>query len=184
LIGRPADPIIDDGIVGPAVPQRLDYSHELLGAGIAFRVAHLARIAEVAGCRGKPRRYDVPPDPAVADVIERRKLAREVERLGVSRRTGGDQPDLTRCHCHRREHRDGLKPATRGLRHVLAKCKLISEKDRVEQCSLCALRQIQIITDVGEGERCGRRVPPRCFMVAAAVDEQVEMQLPVHAPVL
>src|ERR1700680_377287 len=43
-----AGAVVDDRVGGPAVPQRLDHGHELLAAGIAVRVARLARVAEVA----------------------------------------------------------------------------------------------------------------------------------------
>jgi hypothetical protein len=52
----PAGPVVDDRVVGPAIPQRLDHGHELLAAGIAIRVAQLARTAEVARCG---RNHDV-----------------------------------------------------------------------------------------------------------------------------
>src|SRR6202035_43741 len=66
---EPAGPVIDDGIRCPAVPQRFDHGHELLAAGIAVTVAHLAHAAKVARRRGQPRGDDVPGDAPIADVI-------------------------------------------------------------------------------------------------------------------
>src|SRR6516162_2055915 len=65
-----AVPVVDHRVVGPAVPQRLDHRHELLAAGIAICMAHLARTTEVARCCGKPRSDDVPAYAAVADVVQ------------------------------------------------------------------------------------------------------------------
>ena len=81
---------------------------------------------------------------------------------------------------HRRQHGDGLKPGARRLRHVIAERELVGQEDGVEQARLCPLRQILVVADVGQRQRRGQRMPPRRFVVAAAVDEQVEMQLPRH----
>ena len=79
----PAGAIIDDRVLGPAVPQCLDHGHELLAALVALGVAHLADVPVVGRRRRQPRRHDVPADAPVADVIERAELARQVERLGI-----------------------------------------------------------------------------------------------------
>ena len=79
----PAGAVVDHRIVGPAVPQRFDHGHELLAAVVAVGVAHLALAAKIIRRRRKPRRDDVPAHTAIADVIQRCKLTREVERLGV-----------------------------------------------------------------------------------------------------
>src|SRR5262249_56939967 len=72
-------PVVDHRVIGPAVPQRLDHGHELLPAGIAVCVAHLARTAEVACCRGEPRCDDVPAHATVADMVQRSELACEID---------------------------------------------------------------------------------------------------------
>jgi hypothetical protein len=68
--------IVEHRVVGPAVPQCLDDSHELLAAGVAVGVADLGVAAIVARGGGEPRGDDVPARPAAAHVIDRRELAR------------------------------------------------------------------------------------------------------------
>jgi hypothetical protein len=75
----PPGPVIDDA-VGPTVPQRLDDGHELLGPGIAIRMAQLPGAAKVARSRGKPRSNNVPGHAAVADVVKRRELPCQIKR--------------------------------------------------------------------------------------------------------
>jgi hypothetical protein len=135
-----AVPVVDHRIVGPAVPQRLDHAHELLAARIAVCVAYLARTAEVARCRGKPRRHDVPAHATVADVVQRSELACEIERLGIGGRRRGNHSDPAGRHRHRREHGDGLKPGTRRLVHIIAQRELVGQEDRIEQACFCPLR--------------------------------------------
>ena len=68
----------------------------------------------------------------------------------------------------------------RRLCDDLAECELVSKKDRVKPRRLGTLRQILVIADIGQRQRRGRRVPPRRLVVTATVDEEVEMQLPLH----
>ena len=50
----------------------------------------------------------------------------------------------------------------------------------VEQRRLCPTRQILIVADVGQRQRRRTRMPPGRLMVPTAMDEQVEVQLPLH----
>ena len=81
-------------------------------------MADLAGAAEIARRGGEPRGDDVPGGAAVADVVDRGELPREVERLGVGRRGRRDQPDPAGRHRHRRQHGDRLEPGARRLRHI------------------------------------------------------------------
>jgi hypothetical protein len=112
-------------------------------------------------------------------VIERGELPREVEGLGIGR-GGRREADPARRYRERRKRGDGLEPAARRLRHVLAERELVGEENRIEQRRLRTAREVLVVADVGECERRGRRMAPRRLMVSAAVDEQVEMQLPFH----
>ena len=49
-----AGAIVDNGVLGPAIPQRLDHRHELFALCVAVVVADLAGAAEIARRRGKP----------------------------------------------------------------------------------------------------------------------------------
>ena len=176
----PLGAVVDDRVRRPAVPQRLDHGHELLAAGIAVGVADLARAAVIARRRREPRGHDVPGGAAVADMVDRGELARQVERLGIGGRGGRDQPDMAGRHAERRQHGDRFEPGARRLPDILGKRQLVGEKDRVEQRRLGPLRQILVIADVGQRQRRGVRMPPRRLVVAAAVHKQVQMQLPFH----
>ena len=66
------------------------------------------------------------------------------------------------------------------LGDILAERQLVGEEDRIEQRRLCPLGQILVIADVGQRQRRGRRMPPGRLVMAAAVDEQVQVQLPLH----
>jgi hypothetical protein len=46
------------------------------------------------------------------------------------------------------------------------------------------LGEILVVPDVGEGERRRQRVAPRCLVMAATVNEQIEMELPLHRAIL
>ena len=50
----PAGAVVEHGVLGPAVPQRLDHGHELFALGVAVGVADLPAAAEVARGRRQP----------------------------------------------------------------------------------------------------------------------------------
>ena len=175
-----AGPVIDHGIRGPAVPQLIHHLHEFLTTRVPIGVADLA-CAAVIFCRsGQPRGHDVPCSAAVADVIDRRKLPRQVEGLGVGGRRGGDQTHPSGRHGERRQHSDRLQPGARRLRHVTAERQLIGKEDGIEQRCLGPLRQVLVVADVGQWQWRRGRMAPRRFVMPATVDEQIQVQLPFH----
>jgi len=58
--------------------------------------------------------------------------------------------------------------------------ELVGDEDRVEQRRLRPLRQILVAADIGQRQRRRCRMPPRGLVVTAAVNEKVEVQLPLH----
>jgi hypothetical protein len=58
--------------------------------------------------------------------------------------------------------------------------QLVGEENGIEHRCFGALRQIQVIVDVGQWQRRRSRMAPRRLVMAAAVDEQVEVQVPSH----
>ena len=176
----PGGPVVDDRVGGPAVPKGLHDLHELLAAGIAVGVADLTGAAVILRRGREPRGHDVPGGAAIADVVDRGELPREIERFGVGGRGGCDQPDPAGRHRHRRQYGDRLEPGARCLGYVAAERQLVGEENGIEQCRFGALCQILVIPDVGQWQRRGSRMTPRRLMMAAAVDEQVEVQLPSH----
>ena len=87
---NPAGAVVDHRVGRPAVPQGLHHLHELLAASIAVGVAHLAGAAVVFRRGREPGGDDVPGRAAVADVVDRGELPRQIEWLGVGGRRGGD----------------------------------------------------------------------------------------------
>ena len=125
----PAGPVVEHGIIGPRIPKTFHHAHVLLGALVTVGVADLANAAEVTARLRRPCRDDVPADSTVADVVERREVAREVERFRVSGRGRGDQTDALGNHRQRSERGDRLQPIEgRGL-YVVPKAEHVCEKD-------------------------------------------------------
>jgi hypothetical protein len=143
-------------------------------------MAHLAVAAVILRRGREPGGHNVPGRAAVADVVDRGELPRQIEWLGVGGRSGGDQPDPTGHRRHCRQYSDRLEPGTGRLRHIAAQGQLIGEEERIEQRCLGALCQVLVIADVGQGQRRRTPMPPRRLVMAATVDEQVEVQLPIH----
>ena len=71
-----------------------------------------------------------------------------------------------------------------GSSQVLAACATVSisascvgEEDRIEEAGLGTPREVAEIVYVGQRQRRGVGMPPRCFVVAAALDEKIEVEL-------
>ncbi len=120
--------VINNGIVRPAVPKAFGSRHELFGPCVAFGVANLLGIAEIAGRRCRPGRHDIPTDPAATHMINRCKLPCQVERLAIGRRCGCDQSDSLCRTGQRRQRRNRLKPVMRRPRNIRPKRQRIGEK--------------------------------------------------------
>ena len=173
--------VIQDRIVRPTVPQSGHHPHIFLGALVAIGMARRALAAVVAGRCRQPGRDDVPADPSAADVVQRGKLPRQVEWLGVGGGAGGDQPDPAGHAGQRSEHGDRFQPGARRTWRVLADRQRIGEEHRIEQPRFRLLREVRVIADVRQRPRRGCRASPGGLMVPAAMDEEVEVKLPSHA---
>ena len=113
-------------------------------------------------------------------MVERRELAGKVERLGIGGRSGGDETDPARGDGKSAEHREGLEPSACRLRDIIGEVQLVGEKDRVQPGLLGPLRQVAIVVDIRQRQRrCARMAPGRLVM-AAALNEQIEMNLALH----
>ncbi len=173
--------VADEGVVRPGIPQAGHHVVELAGALVALGVLHMVVEPEIQRGVGVGGGDDVPAGAAAADVVDRGELPRQVERLAVGGGGGGDQPDPLGRDGERAERRDRLEPDAAGALHVVVQRELVGEEDRIEQPRLRAAREIPVVADVAERERRGLRMPPRRFMMPAAVDEKIEMKLPFHA---
>ena len=63
------------------------------------------------------------------------------------------------------------------MRHGVGQRELVGEEDRIEEASFGAPRDVAKILDVGQRQRRGVGMPPRRLVVAAALDEEIEMEL-------
>src|SRR5207237_7116866 len=63
---------------------------------------------------------------------------------------------------------------------ITAQRQLVGEENGIEQCGFGPLGQILVIADVGQWQRRRSRMAPRRLVMAAAVDEQVQVQLSSH----
>ena len=96
--------IQSERIVIPAVPETLHNPGELARALVTIRVFVVLIAAEIVRLVLETRGDDIPAGAAVAHVIERSKLARDVEGLVVTGRRRRNQADTLRHHCERAEH--------------------------------------------------------------------------------
>ena len=109
---------------------------------------------------------------------------------GVRRVFGHDRPhDIGRLIGYLPEER-GLYPAMKCIEAIafmgaLRGLDWSAGRKRaaamLEQAGLGLLRHLDGVLDVGERQGRGLRMPPRRLMMAAALDEQVEMHRPRHA---
>jgi hypothetical protein len=176
--------VIEHGIVGPAVPEPFDDRQIFLGTLVTVGVAHLPDATEVSAGLRRPRRHDIPADAATADVIERAELARKIVRLGVGGRRGGDQPDLACCHRKSSKCRKRFEPIERSGRDVIPETQHVGQEDRIEQTGLGLLRHLNRVLDVGQRQLRRLGMTPRGFVVAPALDEQIEMHMALHNDLL
>ena len=66
----------------------------------------------------------------------------------------------------------------RGARgHVVAGGERVGQEDGIEQAGFGFAREVGVVADVGQRQRRGGRMAPGGFVMAAAVDEEVEVQL-------
>jgi hypothetical protein len=74
----------------------------------------------------------------------------------------------------------GLEPDAWRLRYVLCERELVGDENRVELRRLRPPGQILVVADIGQRQRRRSRMPPGGLVVPAAVNEEVQVQLPLH----
>src|SRR5262249_56609668 len=99
----------DDCPIVPRVPQPTHDIHELARDLVAQIVLVEPFLAEVEGGRIMRAGDDVPGRSAAADMIERGKTARDVERLAETRGHGRAEPDVARYRTQRGKQRHRLE---------------------------------------------------------------------------
>ena len=116
LVGIEKDAVLDvadEGVIRPAVPQSGHHVVELARAAIALAVLHVLVEPEIQRRVRIGGGDDVPAGAAAADVIERRKPARDVIGRIEGGRAGGDQTDMLGRSRQRRQQRERLERGRR-----------------------------------------------------------------------
>ena len=181
-------PVGDDRVLLPrALPQLVEHLQVLVGNVEALVVFDFAVQAEVAGRVGQVRGDDVPADPSLGQMVQRRHPAGERERRLVRRGEGDAEAQVPGDRGHGRHDeqrivRRYLQPfADRGV-GAAAECVVgaehVREEDRVEPAALQQLGKLQPVLDVVEPLPVVAGQPPQPVGdVADAVHlEQVENQ--------
>ncbi len=94
--------VANEGVVRPAIPQTGNDVDELTRPAIALGVLEMFVEAEIHGLVRIAGSHDVPGGTATAQVIQRRKLPRNMKRLVIRRRGRRDQPQMLRDNGQRR----------------------------------------------------------------------------------
>ena len=180
----PARRVGEQRVVLPGVPQPRDHVDELARPVVALGVHRVLVEPEVVRRVGGAGGDDVPPGPALRQVVERREQPGRVVGLEVRRRRGADQPDPRRHRGDRGQPGERLEAEPAGIPDVVGQRGAVGEEHRVELLGLGAAGQVLVVGDVQDPVDGGVRVPPRGLVVPAGVDEQVELELPWRAHAL
>ena len=162
--------IQDQRVVFPTVPKRLHDIDEFSRARVAVGVHGQIAVTVI---RSRPLvigRHDIPADPAVRRVVQRRKRARNV----VGMRVGGGGARDKSNPARRRRHgghddRRVKRPARVGAR-IEGDRQRVGQKDPVEQPALRHARDLLVVLDLHVAERVAVGRPP-----ARAWDPELRM---------
>ena len=164
----------------PAVPELAHHLDEFVRPGVALGVRRVLVQAEVPGGPFRTGGDDVPAGTPAAQVVQRREEPGRVVRLQVRGAGRADQADPFRGDGDRGQPGERLDPEPGGVLHVAFQRRAVRVEHRVQLRRLRPLRELLVEADVQQPVRLGFRVPPGGLVVAARVDEQVELQLPAH----
>ena len=114
------DPLLaidDDGVIRPApLPERVDYVHVLFRHGVAVVVRLLSAMPHPLGGGVEIPCDDIPADPTLGQVVERRHAAGEGERRFIGERDGHSEAEVLRGVRHGRDKEERI--VDRRLRGV------------------------------------------------------------------
>ncbi len=151
----PAGGIGQQGVIAPAIPQRLDDLGELGRTAVARGVvghrleAVVARRLQVGGGD------DVPARAPAAHQVQRGEAARQVVGFVVAGGGGGDQAQVGSGAGHRGEYHGGFERGDRAGGQAV-EADRIGQEDRVELAGLGDARDAQVMLDLDEA---ARRIP-------------------------
>ncbi len=173
----PAGLVTDEGVVLPAVPQRLDQRREFVGARVALAVigrggpAEIARRARIGG------RHHIPSGAPATDMVQRRKTPRDVVGLVVAGRYGGHQPDMRGRGGDAGQQQRRLQRGDRTEMDLVGDRRVVGKEDRIELCGLRDACQAHVVLHVDEGARIAGGQAPGRRHEAGMQGVDVQMQL-------
>ena len=113
-------------------------------------------------------------------MVQRGELAGKIVRFVIGRRGRGDQADPARQRRERAQQSERFQFAARGMGEFVAERELVGEEDGIQLGRLGREREIAVIGEVAQRLlRRGGMAPGRLVM-AAAVDEEIEVKLACH----
>ncbi len=173
--------VADEGIVLPTVPQSGNDAGKLRGALVTCFVVQVRFAVEVACLLVRPGGDDVPRGAPAADVIQGRVFSRNVERLVVAGRRGGNEADMTgvrRQRGHQGQRLELGNPARAALRAFRliagAHTHAVGQEHQVEAGAFRGLRGAQEVAIIQRAGGGNIRPAPRRDMVAVVAHRQAE----------
>ena len=171
----------DDGAVFKTVPQPEHHFGEFAGAGVAVAVMRMALTPEIVSLGDGERRHQIPAGAPAADLVERSKEPRHMERLEIGRGRRRHEPDALGDGGQRAQQRDRLEP--RGLRGARPGLDVVGAEGGVgvgheQQVELAAFgqpRDVDVLFERLPAVRIDVGIAPGGDMVAGAFDEQAEL---------
>ena len=187
LIGVVIEPrrfVAQESVRIPAAPQPAHHVDKLARALVAQGVVRQRHMPEVEGILRAPRGDHVPPRATAAKMIEGEKLAREIERLAIGRRSGRNEADMA-CHWGERcEQRDRLELGAIALPHqragrivAAADRELIGHEYEVEFPAFGRCCNVQEVAKIHRPIGLDIRMAPRGDVVAHAEHRKPKLDL-------
>ncbi|MCY1216913.1 hypothetical protein D9M72_288030 [compost metagenome] len=172
--------VADQGIVFPAVPQRLDEIRELVGTRIALSVVRRRGAAEVACRAGIRRGHHVPARAAATDMVQRGKAPRDVIGLVVAGGGRGHQSDMGSRRGDAGQQQGRLQRRDRPEMDLVGDRRIVGQEDRVELPRFSDACQADIVLHVHERTRVAGGQAPRRRHEAGMERVDVQVQLPLR----
>ena len=171
----------DNGAVFKTVPQTEHHFGEFAGASVAVAVMRMRLTAEIVSLGHGERRHQIPAGAPAADLVERGKEPRHMERLEIGRGRRRHEPDALGDGGERAQERDRLEPrrlrgARPGLDVVGAEGGVgVGHEQQVELAAFGEPRDVDIMFERLPSVRIDVGIAPGGDMVAGAFDEQAEL---------
>ena len=163
---QPAFHVAHEGVVVPAIPQALHDLRKFARPAVALCMIEHAVATKVCSLGGLVGGDEVPARAAMADVVERGELARQMIGLLIGGGGGGGEANVFRHHGQRGkqrerlEMRDELHRARDRFNVGFAGGVGIGQKNHVEFGALGGARGLDIMLNAGIGVGLRARMAP------------------------